>query len=184
MKIIGFCGLPGAGKTTAIGAVKDLGKVITMGDVIRNELLKLNIKPSDDNLGDMAKKLRNEGGEGIIAEKCIELIEKLDQSEIIFIDGIRSKAEVKVFRKKWKFPLIAIEINQKLRYKRIADRARTDDSRDLTDIKQRDLREIRFGLEEVIKNADFHIYNEGSVEDMKEKTRIIVLKILNSFFDT
>jgi dephospho-CoA kinase len=184
MKIIGFCGLPGAGKTTAIEAVKDLGKVITMGDVIRNELRKLNIEPSDDNLGDMAKKLRNEGGEGIIAEKCIELIEKSGQSKIIFIDGIRSKAEVEVFRKKWKFPLIAIELNQKLRYKRIADRARKDDSRDLTDIKQRDLREISFGLETVIKNADFHVYNEGNIEEMKEKTRVIVQKILNSFFDT
>ena len=49
MKIIGFCGLPGAGKTTAIESIKDLGKVITMGDVIRNELLKRNIEPSDDN---------------------------------------------------------------------------------------------------------------------------------------
>ena len=183
MKIIGFCGLPGAGKTTAIEAVKDLGKVITMGDVIRNELLKRNIEPSDDNLGYMAKKLRNEGGEEIIAEKCVELIEKSDQTEIIFIDGIRSNEEVKVFKKRWKFPLIAIELNQKLRYKRIVDRSRVDDSRDLTDIKERDLREIGFGLEVVIKNADFHIINEGSIEELKKQTRIIVLKILKSFFN-
>ena len=46
-----------------------------MGDVIRNELLKRNIEPSDDNLGYMAKKLRNEGGDEIIAEKCVELIQ-------------------------------------------------------------------------------------------------------------
>jgi dephospho-CoA kinase len=183
MKIIGFCGLPGSGKTTAIEAVSDLGKVITMGDVIRNELLKRNIEPSDDNLGEMAKKLRNEGGEEIIAEKCVKLIEKSGQSDVIFIDGIRSKAEVKIFKKRWKFPLIAIELNQKLRYQRIIDRARVDDSRDLIDIKERDLREIGFGLEDVIKNSDYHIYNEGSIEELKEKTRIIVLKILNPLFD-
>jgi dephospho-CoA kinase len=70
-----------------------------------------------------------------------------------------------------------------LRYKRIVDRARVDDSRDLIDIKERDLREIGFGLKSVIKNADFHIYNEGSIEDLKKQTRIIVLKILKSFFD-
>ena len=183
MKIIGFCGLPGAGKTTAIESIKDLGKVITMGDVIRNELLKRNIEPSDDNLGYMAKKLRNEGGDEIIAEKCVELIQKSSNNKIIFIDGIRSKAEVEVFRKIWKFPIIAIELDQKMRYKRIVDRARIDDSRDLTDIKERDLREIGFGLEDVIKNADFHIYNEGSIEQLKGKTRIIVLKILDSFFN-
>jgi dephospho-CoA kinase len=182
MKIIGFCGLPGAGKTTAIEAVKDLGKVITMGDVIRNELIKRNIEPSDENLGFMAKKLRSEGGEEIIAEKCVELIKKSDQNEIIFIDGIRSKKEVEVFRKRWKFPIIAIELSQKLRYKRIIDRARVDDSRDLTDIKERDIREIGFGLEEVINHADFHVYNEGSIEELKKQTRIIVLKIINSFF--
>ncbi|MFO8020614.1 MAG: dephospho-CoA kinase, partial [Promethearchaeia archaeon] len=34
MKVIGFTGLPGSGKSTAIDAVGHLGTVVTMGDVI------------------------------------------------------------------------------------------------------------------------------------------------------
>ena len=182
MKIIGFCGLPGAGKTTAIDAIKDLGKIITMGDVIRAELTKRDIELSDENLGFIAKELRNQGGDKIIAEKCLELIDKCCQSEIIFIDGIRSKAEVDVFRNRASFPVIAIETSQHLRHERIVNRARRDDSNEVSYIKERDSREIGFGLNEVIKDADYHIYNDGNVEELKNRTRKVVLEILKSYF--
>lgn len=182
MKVIGFCGLPGAGKTTAIEAIKHLGKVVTMGDVIREELIKRNMELTDENLGLIAKELRNKGGDKIIAEKCLELIDRCCQSENVFIDGIRSKAEVEVFKNRGKFAVIAIESSQNLRHKRIVDRARGDDSNDLSDIKQRDLREIGFGLIQVIEDADYHIYNEGNVEELKIQTRRVVLEILDSYF--
>jgi len=57
MKVIGFCGLPGAGKSTAIEAINDLGFIISMGDVIRNEAKIRNIEPNDENLGKIAKTL-------------------------------------------------------------------------------------------------------------------------------
>lgn len=183
MKIIGFCGLPGAGKTTAIEAIEDLGKIVTMGDVIRRELINRDIELTDDNLGIIAKELRNKGGDEIIAEKCLELIDTCCQSENVFIDGIRSKAEVDVFKRRGKFPVIAVETSLNLRHKRIADRARSDDSNEVSEIKERDLREIGFGLNEVIKDADFHIYNEGNVEELKMQTRKIVLEILQSYFE-
>ena len=50
-----ICGLPGAGKSTAIDAIKDLGVVITMGDVIRKEAKKRNVEPTGENLGKIAK---------------------------------------------------------------------------------------------------------------------------------
>ena len=102
MKIIGFCGLPGSGKSTAIEAIKDLGTMVTMGDVIRNEAKKRNIEPTGENLGKLAKALREKAGPGVIAKKCIELIHTLTE-EIIFVDGIRSHAEVSKFRNIWKF---------------------------------------------------------------------------------
>ena len=82
MKVIGFCGLPGSGKSTAIEVIKDLGMVITMGDVIRSEAKKRNVEPSSENLGRIAEELRKLKGPQIIAEKCVELI-KSQKSEII-----------------------------------------------------------------------------------------------------
>ncbi|MFX1338671.1 MAG: AAA family ATPase [Promethearchaeota archaeon] len=180
MKVIGFCGLPGSGKSTAIEAIAELGKIITMGDVIRDEAKNRNIEPSGKNLGKIAKELRKKGGSAIIAKKCIELIKNLDD-EIIIVDGIRSFYEVNEFRREWKFPLIAIELNDQERIKRLYDRARSDDSKTINEIKQRDQREIGFGLKEVVNKANYKIQNDSTVEELKKKTRNIVLEILQTY---
>ena len=177
MKVIGFCGLPGSGKSTAIESIKDLGIVITMGDVIRNEAKNRNIEPTDQNLGEIAKKLREDEGDDIIAKKCVNLIQSKEEN-VIFIDGIRSWYEVKVFKSYWKFPLIAIKTKKKLRYKRISERFRPDDPKNRTKIKGRDEREIEFGLKKVIKNADFKILNNSTKTNLRIRTRNLVLKII------
>ena len=180
MKIIGFCGLPGSGKTTAIEAIKDLGTIVTMGDVIRNEAKKRNIEPTGENLGKLAKALREKAGPGVIAKKCIELIHTLTE-EIIFVDGIRSHAEVSKFRNIWKFPIIAIEISIQERFKRLHERSRSDDPKILEDLKERDRRELNFGLNEVIETADYKITNDSTIEDLQKKTKNIVLEILKHY---
>ena len=72
--LIGFCGLPGSGKSTALEAVKDLGIVINMGDLVRHEVKKRNLPMTDEVLGKIAKELRKKEGLGVLAKKCIELI--------------------------------------------------------------------------------------------------------------
>ncbi|MFX0048805.1 MAG: AAA family ATPase, partial [Candidatus Hermodarchaeota archaeon] len=161
MKVIGFCGLPGSGKSTVLKAIEDLGVIITMGDIIRKEARERNIEPTDENLGKIAEQLREEFGPEILAKKCVELIKSLD-SEVIFIDGLRSIAEVKIFRNSWKFPFIAVTIDDNLRFERLSKRGRPDDPNTLEDLKERDLREIAFGLNEVIGNANYVINNNIS----------------------
>jgi dephospho-CoA kinase len=177
MIVIGFCGLPGSGKSTALEAIKDLGLIITMGDIIRDEAKKRNVPPNSANLGKIAEELRQSLGDDVIAEKTIEIV-KVQTSKVIFIDGIRSPDEVRLFRKNWTFPLIAIISKKKLRYKRILDRARSDDSKGLEIIKARDKREINFGVKKVIKLADYHIMNNNQTEMLKKRTRDLVLKLI------
>ncbi|MFX1259252.1 MAG: AAA family ATPase [Promethearchaeota archaeon] len=180
MKVIGFCGLPGSGKSTAINSISDLGTIITMGDVIRNEAKIRGFKPTGENLGKIAKGLRNKDGEEIIAKKCVELI-KTFKSDIIFVDGVRSITEINVFRKFWNFPLIAIDIDEKTRFKRLYDRARSDDPKTIKDLRERDEREILFGLKDIIENAEYKIKNNSTIEDLQKKTRRIVLEIIQNY---
>ncbi|TFG29370.1 MAG: flagellar hook-basal body complex protein FliE [Promethearchaeota archaeon] len=180
MKIIGFCGLPGSGKSTAMESIKDLGLVITMGDVIRNEAKKMGIESTANNLGKIAKELREKEGPGAVARKCIELIQTLED-ETIFIDGVRSCKEISEFRKVWKFPLIAIELNTQERFTRLYERARSDDPKVFEDLKQRDEREFSFGLKEVIEKADYKIINESTIQDLKKKTKKLVKEILKNY---
>ena len=180
MKVIGFCGLPGSGKSTALIAIEDLGIIIAMGDVIRKEAINKNIEPNNENLGKIAKELRERGGDAIVAEKSVEMI-KNQTNKVIFVDGIRSLSEIEVVRSYWKFPVIAIETSDDLRYKRIRKRARSDDSKTLIEITKRDKRELGFGLKEVIKKANCKIMNDSSEEELKKITREIVLEIIQNY---
>jgi dephospho-CoA kinase len=180
MKVIGFCGLPGSGKSTVLKAIEDLGTIITMGDVIRDEANHRNIAPSDENLGKIALELRKNYGPEIIAEKCVSLIKKLE-SNVFFIDGLRSMAEVIVFRKYWKFPLIATIVDEKIRYERLSNRKRPDDPNSLSEIRDRDQREIRFGLNEVIENANYTINNNLLEVDVQQETRALIFKIIENY---
>ena len=80
----------------------------------------------------------------------------------------------------WKFPIIAIVVSEEDRFKWLFERGRSDDPRTIDDLKERDSREIQFGLNEVIEKADFIIENCSSIEDLKKKTRSVVLEIIKS----
>ncbi len=180
MKILAIVGLPGSGKTTAIEAIRDLGIVVTMGDVVRNEAKRRNIEPSGNNLGKIAKELRENQGPGIIAKKCMDLIMK-KKNEVIIVDGIRSLVEVRIFRTNWKFPIIAIIVDEKNRLKRLFNRFRSDDPKDLEELKERDRRELKFGLDKVIEKADYNISNNSTIDDLKITTKDVVLKIIQNY---
>ncbi|MHA1340308.1 MAG: AAA family ATPase [Promethearchaeota archaeon] len=178
--VIGFVGLPGSGKSTALEAVKNMGKIVTMGDVVREEAKRRNIPIFHDTLGKIARELREKYGPKVIAKKCVEFIEKTNES-IIFIDGLRSMYEVETFRQKWKFPIIAIICPDELRYKRLIERKRDDDSLNLEQIKARDKRELEFGLKKVIDSADYIINNDSDIDSLKLKTLQIVDSIIKGF---
>ncbi|MFW9988521.1 MAG: AAA family ATPase [Candidatus Odinarchaeota archaeon] len=180
MKVIAICGLPGSGKSTAIEAIKDLGIVVSMGDIVRNEAKKRKLEPSDAIIGKIAKEMRETGGAAIIAEKCIELIKDMS-SEVVFVDGVRSLFEVNVFRKLWKFPIVAIKVDEEKRIKRLFKRGRSDDPKHFQELKIRDKREREFGQDDVLKNADYIILNNSTINELKKKSRKLIIDIINNY---
>ena len=81
-----------------------------MGDVIREEVTKMNLDPSPENIGKIARNLRQKFGKDVIALRCIEKIRQLKET-VILIDGIRSMEEVKRFREHWLLSIIAIRLS-------------------------------------------------------------------------
>ena len=178
--IIGFVGLPASGKSTALETIKDLGIIVTMGDVVRNEVKKRGLEINSENLGSISKNLRDMNGPMIIAERCVGIIKDLKE-RIVFVDGVRSMNEVILFRQFWAFPIIAITCPTKIRHQRMMERGRADDSTNLEKIIERDKRELGFGLGEVLKQADYKINNISSSESLQNRTSKLILKILNEF---
>jgi len=75
------------------------------------------------------------------------------------------------------FLAIAIDAPDELRRKRAISRGRTDDSKNPNDLEERDKREICWGLQKVIANADIVISNNGSLEDFKKQVLTVFKKL-------
>jgi len=170
MKIIAFTGMPFSGKTEAVKIIKKMNiNIIRMGDIVWEEVKKRGLKLTDKNVGFTANQMREEFGNTIWAIKTIEKIKLKYKTPLIVIDGVRSCDEVDVFKKTLgtNFILIGITSSDDLRYKRALIRGRKDDSKILNKIKERDKREIAWGIKDVIKLADIFVSNDGDLEDLR-----------------
>jgi len=68
-----------------------------------------------------------------------------------------------------------------LRYKRISERHRIDDPDIEIKIEKRDEREKKFGINEVIRKADYLILNNSTIDDLKIRTRNLVLNLIMNY---
>jgi dephospho-CoA kinase len=84
--------------------------------------------------------------------------------------------EVDMFRERWgpDFRIMALHSSPGTRYRRLLARGRPDDPIDRSMFDERDRRELAWGLGEVIAVADIMLLNEGTLEDLGDKSRDIL----------
>jgi len=172
MKIIAFTGMPAAGKSEAVQIAKDKGiPVIRMGDLVWEETKRQGKPLTDKDVGSVATTMRKKYGMDIWAKRTIEKIHTLKKSQHLVIDGVRNMEELDLFKKELglDFLVVAIDASDETRRKRTLARGRTDDSKNLKDLEERDKREISWGLQKVIADADIIIQNNGTLEQMKKR---------------
>lgn len=180
MKIIAFTGMPCSGKSEAVQIAKNMGiNVFRMGDMVWDEVKNRGLTLDDKHVGTVADLMRKKFGKDIWAKKTLEKITKFSKLEYIVIDGIRNIEEIDTFKKKLgkDFIVIAIIASDKARQKRCLKRRREDDSKDANDLKERDKRELDWGLGSVIASADIVIPNQESIENFRNEIKKIFNKI-------
>ena len=167
-RIYVITGMPGAGKEEFVNVSLRRGyRVVRMGDVVRQEAAAHGLALTDKEVGGFATDERNKYGPDIWAARCIPLIK--DYNTVI--DGSRSVQEIELFRKELgdNVRLVAIEASPSLRYMRLKERNRFDAPRNEDEFRQRDERELGWGLRELIAKADTVIINEGTLEEFYQK---------------
>ena len=184
IQVLAFVGAPAAGKTVAALVAKNMGiPIITMGDVIREELERQGLPLSDENAGRIATELREREGLDAIAKRCIPRIRAVIDSVgreakkiIVVIDGIRGTAEVELFKKAFgpDFTLVRIEAPLIRRYERIQARGRADDSLNLEEFEEREEREKGWGMAEAMEQANKVVKNDGALVSFKDEIRKIL----------
>ena len=170
--VIGLAGMPGAGKSLFVEAANKLDyAMVAMGDVIRQETLKRGLELNPQNVGKVMLQLREEGGNRVIAEKCVPRIEEQTGSKVI-VDGLRSLNEADTFKAHFsKFTLVAVHASPETRFKRLNCRGRSDDPKNYQVFRERDLRELSVGLGNVIAMAEQIIVNDNGMEQFKAQVK-------------
>ena len=177
MRVIGTVGLPGSGKGEAAAVARERGvPVVTMGDVIREACRDRGLDPAEHH-GEVARALRAEDGPAAIAERSLPMIEAaLDGSDAVLVDGLRSDVELDRFRDAFgdAFRLVSVEAPFETRADRLLDRARDDTDLDRESLREREERELGFGMGEVMDRADIVIENTDTLDAYRERIRAIL----------
>jgi dephospho-CoA kinase len=180
MKIIAFTGMPASGKSEAVQLAKDKKiPVVRMGDLVWEET-KRQGKPLDDqHVGEVANDMRTKHGMDVWARRTVERIKTLNSPAIVVIDGVRNMEEIEFFKKTLgsDFLVISVDAPDKIRRKRAVARGRVDDSKDLKDLEERDRREIRWGLQKVIADADIVIPNSGTLNSFRNRVADVLQQL-------
>lgn len=167
-------GMPGAGKSTILSVIAEQGyPTLLMGDVIREEAERVGLSPTPENVGKVAVEIRHREGASAVARRCIPKLKRLfAENRAVAVDGVRSLDEVEAFREEFKkVLLIAVHASPQTRFRRFLTRNRSDDPRSWEVFRERDLRELGFGLGRAIAMADYVVVNESSIDDLKAETR-------------
>ena len=176
-RLILIAGMPGSGKTLVSRVAAEMGlPVYVMGDVVREEARRRGLEPTPENLNKVARLLREEHGPTAVADRVLEWLRR-DRPEIAVIDGVRSLAEVEVFKGHGEVVVVAVHASPGTRFERLRRRGRPGDPRSWEDFVKRDMTELGFSLGHVIALADYMIINEGDPGEAREKARRLLERL-------
>lgn len=176
MRVFAFTGMPGAGKSVAVEVATKQGiPVFRMGDFIWEEVRRRGLPIDSGSVAEVAMQMRTDFGPGVWAEKTVDRLKTL-HADMAVIDGVRSEAELEVFRHRLggDFTLVAVHASRHTRKKRLLSRQREDDVRDEGEFLARDERELGWGLGRVIALADVMLVNEDTMPTLGQQVERIL----------
>ncbi|MGQ9478787.1 MAG: AAA family ATPase [Thermoproteota archaeon] len=179
-KLLLITGMPGSGKTTVARIIGEMGfPVVSMGDAVRREAKARGVGRSILDMSRFMVELRRELGEDAVAKLTEREILGVC-SDLIVVEGVRSMKEVEYFKSRGAYEVILVGVVSpiSLRYSRLSSRRRTDDSRRIEELTERDRVELSVGLGEALALSDAYLVNDGSVEDLRKLVEAKVKSIL------
>lgn len=158
-------GMPGCGKSIFLTTASNLGySIVSMGDAVREETEKRGLPP--DRHGEVAQLLREERGLAAVAHLVAEKV-----APDCIVDGVRGLAEIEVFKKKHSVGIVAVHASPRTRFSRVQKRQRPGDPLSWDEFTERDARELKFGIGDVLALADCMLVNESTLEHFRGECR-------------
>jgi dephospho-CoA kinase len=183
VRVIGFTGMPGSGKSEAMEVARARGHpVVRMGDLVWEEVERRGLPRDAKHVGEVAGAMREQHGKDVWSLRTAERVRRIladKAASAILIDGIRSHEEVETFRRELghQFLLVAIHTDPEHRFGRMIRRARADDSLDVGVLRARDEREMGWGIARTIALADEMVVNDGTLEQFRARVAALLDRV-------
>lgn len=181
MKIVAVVGMPGSGKSLGIEFFASMDfRVLGLGDMVRERANELGVQINAKTLANIANEGRRLHGDEVWAQKLVSRIKK-DRLELakkfqgIVLDGARSLTELALIEKELdsNIVIISIHASQNTRFERMKSRGRGDDPEGEQTFRNRDTRELNYGLGNLVSLSHFMVINQGSKRELMAKLRDI-----------
>ena len=176
--IIGLTGKNASGKGEVANYLKEKGFIYySLSDVIREEATKRGLDHSRGNLIRIGNELRQNFAPNYLAQQInlkIKEILKNNPKQNIVVDSIRSPFEAKELMKNKNFTLVGVDAPMEIRFKRLLERNRIGDAKNLEDFKKQEEREnlksdTNQQLDETFKLSQEIIRNDGTLWQLRDK---------------
>ncbi|MBR7005868.1 MAG: dephospho-CoA kinase, partial [Candidatus Methanomethylophilaceae archaeon] len=138
-----------------------------MGDVVRDFHESSGAAAEGLSVGEFASKERKIHGPDVWARRTIERM----SGDLFLVDGCRSMDEVRSFRRFADVEIIAIHAPRSERFRRLVSRNREDAPKNEEEFDARDMREIGWGIAEVIALSEHMIVNDADLESFRRRSK-------------
>ncbi len=183
--IVGVCGTIAAGKETLTSFLREKGFVyFETRAIIGEELKKLGLELSRENMQDWADDQRKKFGVGAIMKVMLERAEN-DKTKHYIFDSLRNDGEAVFLKEVCKnFILMGVDAPRETRFKRMVARAKASDSpvwENFLKTDERDLNDKENPLgqqtQKLLNMADFLIINDADLKSAMAQIEQIYEKI-------
>lgn len=185
MKVVAVVGMCGAGKSVISDQLVENGyQYIRFGQITLDEVKRRGLPPTEENERPIREEFRRVHGMGAFAILNLPKIKELLMKGDVVADGLYSWTEYLILKKEFgeKLIVVAMHVSPETRYARLAQRGlhahdtamrnrpmtrEQAQSRDYADIEKAE----KGGP---IAMADYHIVNEGTTHELKEKIKAFI----------
>lgn len=184
MIVIGITGTTGAGKGTVVDYLVKHHHFLHLSvrQFLGRKLTRQGKEINRQSLIDTANQLRCLHGADYIALSLYQQAQKTASNCVI--ESLRTPAEAQTLKSIGNFCLLSVDANPSLRYQRILTRGSNTDHVSFDQFMATQFQEMssadptKQNLAGCIALADYHLTNNGTVEDLYRQVKIIIDQIL------